>query len=250
MDSRAGAPVLDVSEASFAADVIERSNSVPVLVDFWAPWCGPCRTLGPVLEDLAEKSGGAWVLAKVNADEAPKLAGEHRVMGIPAVKAFYGGRVIDEFVGALPRYQIEAFLRTVLDSVSSERGVHAAREALGRKDPAAARVALASVPPDSPTADAAQTLAAILDRTAGAANASDGGASGGKDARARYERGAALVAGGDFAAALAEFLEIVRADRRFEDDAGRHALLALFTLLGDADPLTREYRSKLGTVLF
>ncbi len=248
MGNRTNAAVIEVSEDRFAADVLERSKSVPVVVDFWAPWCGPCRTLGPILEDLAERSGGSWVLAKVNADEAPALAREHRVMGIPAVKAFVDGRVADEFVGALPRYQVEAFLRTFLDTASSERSLRAAREALRSGDPDAARKAFAAIAKDSPHAEDVRTIVEALDR-ASSPEPPPGGAEA-PTAPARYDRAGSLLARGDLAGALAELLEIVRLDRSFGDDAGRRTLVALFTLLGDEDPLTREYRGKLGSVLF
>jgi putative thioredoxin len=148
----AGDLIKDVSEATFMQDVVEASQTVPVIVDFWAPWCGPCKTLGPALEAAVTKAKGAVMMAKVNVDENQMIAGQMRVQSIPTVYAFWQGQPIDGFQGALPPSEIEAFVKRVVESAggSADGGLAEAIEA--------AEEMLA----EGAVADAAQTFAAIL----------------------------------------------------------------------------------------
>ena len=148
----AGDLIKDVSEATFMQDVVEASQTVPVIVDFWAPWCGPCKTLGPALEAAVTKAKGAVMMAKVNVDENQMIAGQMRVQSIPTVYAFWQGQPIDGFQGALPPSEIEDFVKRVVESAggSADGGLAEAIEA--------AEEMLA----EGAVADAAQTFAAIL----------------------------------------------------------------------------------------
>ena len=127
--------VLDVTEASFGVDVVERSRQVPVVVDLWAEWCAPCRQLGPVLEKLAAEAAGAWVLAKVDVDANPRLAQALQVQGIPAVKAVVDGQLVAEFTGALPEAQVRAWLAQLVAAAPPPADSTPAAEPAEQPDP-------------------------------------------------------------------------------------------------------------------
>jgi putative thioredoxin len=276
--------VLDVTDATFAAEVLERSKSKPVVVDFWAPWCGPCRVLGPTIERVAAELGGEVVLAKLNTDENPQTAQTYRIQGIPAVKAYKDGRVVSEFTGAVPEAQVRAFFEKLAPS-PAERAAREADEMVRSGDPAAAeahyRAALAASPAN---ADAIVGLAGILlqrgarteaeallgrvpaDRRAkvlkhrifldefaakhAAEDLEGETAANPADPRARYRWGVMLAAREQYAAAFDELLESVRLDRKFADGAARKAILAIFDIIGPDSPQTREYQRRLSNVLF
>ena len=154
--------IKDGSEATFMADVVEASQTTPVIVDFWAPWCGPCKTLGPMLEDAVRAAKGAVKMVKVNVDEAQQIAGQLQVQSIPTVYAFFKGQPVDGFQGALPQSEIKAFVDRVVKAGGGEAPGDALADAVE-----AAEDMLA----DGAAADAAQTFAAILgedDKHAGA----------------------------------------------------------------------------------
>ncbi|WP_102110242.1 thioredoxin [Oceaniglobus roseus] len=144
--------IKDTTEATFMADVVEASQSVPVIVDFWAPWCGPCKTLGPMLEAAVTKAKGAVKMVKVNVDEAQQIAAQLRIQSIPTVYAFYKGQPLDGFQGALPQSEVEAFVKRVAEAAGGDAsgGLDEALEAAEAMLEQGALV------------DAAQTFAAIL----------------------------------------------------------------------------------------
>ncbi|HUG15603.1 MAG TPA: thioredoxin [Thermomicrobiales bacterium] len=275
---------IDVTDATFDTAVIEQSMTRPVVVDFWAPWCGPCRVLGPAIERVAASFGGDVVLAKVNVDENQRVSMQYRVQGIPAVKAFKDGRVVDEFTGALPESQVRAFFERLVPSPIDlklrdaeqriQQGDQAGAESLYREvlesvpDHTQAVIGLARLLVQRAEFDEADSLLQrvpaerrakvlrhriFLDRYAARHADEDLQAEATvnpRDARARYRWGVMLAAREQYREALDELLASVSADRNFETDAARKAMLAVFEILGMDSELTREYQRKLENVLF
>lgn len=278
--------VIDVGDADFEQRVLVGSETTPVVVDFWAPWCAPCRTLGPVLERLAEEHDGAFVLAKVDVDQAPAVAQTFGIRSIPAVMGFRDGALVGQFVGAQPEPAVRQFLAGVLpteadrlvreglalaatDPAGAETTLRAAleretrhpRALLGLARLLAERDAVADalpllerISPNAPVARDAERLAAALrtrlDGTGDEAALRARVAADPTDLGARLALGRSLAASGQHEAALPELLDVVQRDRHYDDDGARRAMLDLFEVLGPQHPLTDRYRSELAKALF
>jgi putative thioredoxin len=210
---------VDVTDETFQTEVVEASKQQPVVVDFWADWCQPCRVIGPVLERLAAAPDAGWKLVKLDVDANPEASAAFRIQSIPAVKAFVDGQVVDEFVGAIPEQNIVAWLEGLV--LPPEAGnLDEARRAAAKGRYAEARELLVPLDGDF----AADRLRAAIDRV---------------------EAELPEIAEGVPEAGLERLLLTAP-----QDESVRDLMLAAFEVLGDEDPATREYRRRLSNALF
>ena len=285
--------IKDTTTSAFAADVIEESRRQPVLVDFWAPWCGPCRTLSPIIEKAVRAANGAVRLVKMNIDDHPAVAGQLGIQSIPAVFAFVNGQPVDGFLGALPESQVTAFIeRLVKDRVGGEEKdqLKAADAALAAKDYAGAAELYADVLARDGTnihalaglarcqvesgaiEQAKQTLALVPeakrnDPAVAAARAAlelaeqamslgpivdleQKVAANALDHQARFDLAVALNGKGRRQEAVDHLIEIVRRDRKWNDDGARKQLVQFFEAWGPTDEATIDGRKRLSSILF
>ena len=264
-----------VTTASFHNEVVNASSDKPVLVDFWAPWCGPCRALGPVLEQLADEAEGQVKVVKVNTDENQDLAQQFQIRSIPAVKLFRGGRVVDEFVGAQPLARVRAFLEPHLPRASAGEhqaardlaahgdlpGAIKALRKIAAQDPdnfdarrdlarflalsgdvVAASQTLGQLPPQAQADAASNNVRAFIHFAALATE--DAARSDGLRAGA-----ARSILGGSLDAAVESLLTRMQGDRAFATRAGREDLLQAFALLPPNDPRLTGWRRRLAALL-
>ena len=277
--------VLDVTTATFQQDVIEASMTMPVIVDFWAPWCAPCRSLGPILEKLADEYGGRFRLAKVNSDENGEVSQAFGVRSIPDVRVVINGEIVDQFTGALPEGQIRAFITRVIPAPEeAERRRAAELRATGDTQGAAAalakslelnaehhlaRIDLAALMIDlGQLADAAALLDAVPNdidwdtRVAtlrqAIAFAKDGGnevefaakvAASPDDLDARLSLAGAYASRKAWKDAMEQLIEVIRRNKGYKDGQARKDLVAIFNLATDQPDLVSEFRRKLASLL-
>jgi len=241
---------IDVTEATFPAEVVERSRQLPVVVDFWADWCGPCKQLTPALEKAEATRQGQVVLAKVDVDSNQRLSAQFQVQGIPAVKAFRDGRVVDEFVGALPPAKVEAFFDSLTPSRADEllaAGDELSLREAAELEPARADVAVALAKARLERGAEDEALEAVASHEGDFAAAGIAArirlakAGVGTDAFAALDRG-------EREAALDGLLEELARAEDSRDDL-RRAIVGILSELDPADPTARAYRRKLSVAL-
>lgn len=254
--------VIDVDQANFQTQVIQKSHSTAVVVDFWAPWCGPCRMLGPTLERLANEPDSGFILAKLNTDQNQSIAMQYGIRGIPAVKAFVNGQIVDEFVGAQPEGMVRQFLQRLPKPNSNGNGNDAtpaepdtsnpttrleqARALLKQGKGCDAQTKLTSFPAGDEY-EAAQKLLPLAKFLCTMGRSNNGAASA---LDQDYQQVARDMQRRDYATALYNLLAVVRQDKSFRNGEAKQVMLGLFELLGEDHELTGAYRTQLASVLF
>jgi putative thioredoxin len=272
--------IINASEADFEYEVLTYSQQIPVVVDFWAEWCGPCRSLGPMLEKLAKEGQGSFRLAKVNVDENNSLAIRYGIHSIPAVRAFRDGKIVAEFNGLVPEDRLREFMQSISPS-EGDLALEKALSLLALSNPEQAEISfrealtlspnstlallglsksllrqgkveesyqLVSNFPVSREFSAAQSMLPLLQNLS---NSGQGKlAVGDTPLDAAFERCLQLVKRGNLEAAMDGLLDILREDKGFRNGQVRQTMVGLLELLGPETPLSRQYRAELASILF
>jgi putative thioredoxin len=267
-----------VTVQTFATDVVERSMEVPVLVDFWADWCGPCKALSPILDRIAADYADQLDVVKVNVDEEGAIAQQLGIRSLPTVKLIHEGRIVDEFVGAQPEATIREMLaRHLPEPIPQDEPEMAPAERLAslearhqeapedsdialelaevlaiQGETARATALLASLPVEAQTKDGADRVRAyalIAQMCAEARDSEAAGAADPTELHSGLRLAACEFAAGAHEVALEQLLELLRRDRRYEDALARRLLVAAFAILGPASELTAKYRRRMSSIL-
>ena len=243
------APAMDITAAEFEQEVIEGSRQQPVLVDFWAPWCGPCRALTPVLEKLAAEYGERVKLVKVNSDENPEISTAFGIRSIPNVIAFRDGKAVSQFLGALPEGQVRAFIEKLLpprELALAERAI--ADQRLDEAERLLGEIR-SNIDWDARVETLKQALA-FARAGGGEKDLAAKVAANPDDLDSRLALAGALAARHDYRGALEQLLEIIRSNREWKDGEARKQMLAIFNLAGNDPGLVSEYRKKLSSAIY
>ena len=270
--------IIEVTEADFEYQVLVYSQQTPVVVDFWAEWCQPCRILGPILENLAQEAQGIFRLAKLNVDENPNLAIRYAVRSIPVVKAFRNGEIIAEFIGVQPENRIREFIRSIAPSQSDlilEKGLSLLQLGKFNEAERAFREVLEDEPDDTraqlglvkclllqgkveesnriltnfPASREFNTAMQLLPLAKALVEQNKSPYSD-NPLEASFNNALRLVKLGNVEAAMDGLLDILRTDKTFRNGETRKIMVALLELLGENNPQTKQYRSELASVLF
>ena len=272
--------IIDVNELDFEYEVLAYSQNVPVVVDFWATWCQPCKILGPMLEAMVQEAGGVFRLARVDVDKNPNLALRYSVRSIPTVKAFTSGQVVSEFVGMIPEERLREFLEKITPPSPQQLQLEKAESFLSlgqwsqaetiyrdlmiqRADNPATLLGLSKALlmqnkndealdiirnfPASRLFSTAELLRPYAEDVVGLAK---GQLAQETDLDMAYQTAVRLASRGNLPAALDGFLDILRQNKSYRRGRPRLVILSLLELMGEADPQTREYRAELASVLF